>query len=164
MRCLLLFSVVLILSLGCVTNTFAQQADEAVVKEITSICDNFYSEMKSINVDAFKKIMTDNSLYCGTDPGEFWTKDEMLKLLSQMAENKSLKLELSVDKRVIRVGADGKSAVVVEQSAANWISKNIPVRLVSYWIKTGDGWKLDFQSASMVPKNEDLVKIDKMLK
>ncbi len=67
-----------------------------------------------------------------------------------------------LDKREIRVAADGNSAIVMEQEFFN-LTPKIQMRLVSHAIKTAGGWKLDFISWNLIPKNEDIGKIIKAL-
>jgi hypothetical protein len=69
---------------------------------------------------------------------------------------------IALDKREIRVSADGNSAIVMEQEFFNPTPK-IQMRLVSRALKTADGWKLDFISCSLIPKNEDIGKIIKAM-
>ncbi len=88
------------------------------------------------------------------------------QLVSTMAEgfaNDSIVFNYSVDKREIRVDADGKSATTLEQFTVKWISEKIPIRFVSHFVKIGDDWKIDFFSWSLVPKNDDISKLNKAL-
>ena len=107
-------------------------------------------------------LITDDGLYCGTDPGEIMDKKTVTDAWTLALADTTLK-SFAVDKREIRVTADGNSAIVMEQFYDNPYNLKIPWRLVSHAVKTTDGWKLDFISWSFIPKNEDIVKVMKAM-
>lgn len=72
-------------------------------------------------------------------------------------------MKYSIDKREIRISADGNSAISIEQCIVKNMSPKIPLRMVSHLVKTGNDWKFDFFSASLIPNNEDLGKLNKAL-
>ena len=164
MRYLCFFSVVLALLLSCQTNTKTEQVDLAAAKNaVNTQMDNFYQAYKARDIDAIGNILADDGLYCGTDPGEFWSKEKLLKLYARMFSNESLDINYSIDKREIRLDADGNSAIIVEQGISNPISKKIPYRGIYHCMKIGDDWKIDFTSLSLIPKNADLAKLNKAI-
>ena len=153
--------IVLVSLIGCQQNT---EVDITATKNtISTQLDNFYQAWKIKDMDTITSFLTNDCLFCGTDPGEFWTKEQVLKVFAQILEDESLKLDFSIDKREIRLNADGNSAIIIEQSIMNWISQKIPIRTVTHCIKVDDDWKCDFHTLSLVPKNADLVKLDKAL-
>lgn len=154
--------VVLVLLLGCKSGTTTEQVDPAAVKkEVAAHIDKIYDALHAKDMKAFGSWYTDDCLFCGTAPKEFWTKDEAVKLFTQMANDPSLNLAFTIDRRDVRVGADGTWALVQEQYMAGWISTHIPVRAVTHLVKTDAGWKIDYSSVSMIPKNADLARIEK---
>ena len=164
MRYLCFFSIALALLISCQTNTKTEQVDLAAVKNaVNTQMDNFYQSYKARDIDAIGNMLADDCLFCGTDPGEFWDKEQLLKLYARMFANESLDINYSIDKREIRLDADGNSVIILEQGISNPISKKIPYRGVMRWVKIGDDWKADFFSVSLIPKNADLAKLNKAI-
>ena len=164
MRYFYFFSIFFLFLFGCQPETTTEPIDLTAVKlEINTQLDNFYSLTNARNIEAYKTYLTDDGLYCGTDPEEFFSKEKLIALSVEMFANDSLELKYSIDKRVIRVASDGKSAISVEQSTVEWISANIPVRIVSHLVKIENNWKIDFFSWSLVPNNADIGKLNKAL-
>ena len=104
-------------------------------KAIVTQLDKNYQAWKDRNVDVIKTLLTDDALFCGTDPGEFWNTKEYLEIATQMLGDETLIFDFTIDKREVLVGADGKSAIVVEQFIWNTISKKIPIRSVYNFVK-----------------------------
>jgi len=156
--------IILLLILGCQPTTETEPVDLTAAKNaINTQLDNQQQAFIAKDFDAIKIMYADDGLYCGTDPGEFWDKERMLKSLGQMFEDESSVTNYSVDKREIRVDADGNSATFVEQYNLNPLCENIPIRSTGHFVKIGDDWKIDFISWSLIPKNADLNKLDKAL-
>ena len=82
----------------------------------------------------------------------------------EMFADTTLKVNYSIEKREIRVAADGNSAIAVDQFVMDFISPKIPVRWVFHLAKTGDNWLIDFSSLSLIPNNEDLAKLNSVVK
>jgi len=108
-------------------------------------------------------LLTDDALTLGTDPSEFLSKKQISDAWTQAMADTTIKLDYSIDRREIRVAPDGKSAVVVEQFMFPVLSPKIPVRNIYHVIKPGDKWMIDFLSFNLIPKNEDLVKLNAAL-
>jgi hypothetical protein len=83
--------------------------------------------------------------------------------MTRMLADTTLKISYSIEKREIRIAADGNSAIAVDQNFINFISPKIPARWVFHLVKTGDSWLIDFFSLSLIPDNEDLGKLNKAL-
>lgn len=164
MRYFLFVIIILLLFFGCQPETTTEPIDIATIKNaITDQLDNFYSLTNDKNIDAYKSYLTDDGLYCGTDPEEFFSKEKLIALSVEMFANDSLEFNYSIDKRVIRVAADENSAISVEQLTVEWISTKIPIRIVSHLVKIKNNWKIDFFSWSLIPKNADIGKLNKSL-
>ena len=156
--------IILLLALGCQPTTEAEPVDLTAAKNaVNTVLDNYYEATEAKDIDTIANLLTDDGLYCGTDPEEFWNKEECLKLIEEMFSNESLVLKVSIDKREIRMAADGNSATCVDQYTWEQISQKIPLRTIFHFVKIGDDWKNDFISWSLVPKNADLPKLDKAL-
>jgi len=164
MRYFYFFSIIFLFLFGCQPKTTTEPIDLTTVKHsINTHLDKFYSHTNAKDIDAYMAYLTDDGLYCGTDPEEFFDKEKIFALSVEMFAVDSLEFNYSIDKREIKVNADGNSAVSVEQLTVKWISENIPVRIVSHLVKIDNTWKIDFFSWSLVPKNADIVKLNKAL-
>jgi hypothetical protein len=96
----------------------------------------------------FKSNLTEDALICGTDPSEFWNKQQFLEQLEQ-AKNAAPEFQ-SIGDRKIKVAPDGNSA--------------IPWRQVYHFVKTNDKWMIQFVNIAFIPKNEDIQKINEAIK
>jgi hypothetical protein len=59
------------------------------------------------------------------------------------------------------IAEDGNSAIAIEQFYFKLFSPNIQWRAIFHAVKVGEGWKFDFISWNLIPKNEDIEKINK---
>jgi len=108
------------------------------------------------NLD-FESLLTDDALICGTDPSEFWGKQQFVESMEQISNDPP---EInSIGDRVIKVAPDGNSAIVVTQYIIAW-SPKIPWRQVYHFIKTNEGWKVNFINVAFIPKNEQIETIN----
>jgi uncharacterized protein (TIGR02246 family) len=130
---------------------------------ISALLDEFNAAFKGSNASKMIVLLTEDALTLGTDPSEFWDKKQISDGWTQAMADTTMKYDYTVDKREIRLDADGNSAVVVEQFTMPIISQKIPVRNVFHVVKVGDNWMIDFMSFSFIPKNEDLIKLNKAL-
>jgi hypothetical protein len=80
-----------------------------------------------------------------------------------MFADTSLKIDITIDKRVIRIAKDGNSAIALEQMFLNPFSQKIPVRNIYHLVKVNGIWQFDFTSVGFIPNNEDLEKLNKAL-
>jgi hypothetical protein len=108
-------------------------------------------------------LLTDDALSCGTDSKEFWSKTDMYNNISQAFADTSLKTDITIDKREIRIAKDGNSAIALEQLFMRPYSPKIPVRNIYHLVKVNDIWQFDFTSVGFIPNNEDIVKLNKAL-
>jgi len=108
----------------------------------------------------FKSNLTEDALICGTDPSEFWNKQQFLE---QLEQTKDAAPEFkSIGDRNIKVAPDGNSAIVVTQYITSW-SPKIPWRQVYHFVKTNDKWMIQFINIAFIPKNEDIQKINEAI-
>jgi uncharacterized protein (TIGR02246 family) len=130
---------------------------------ISALLDEFDAAFNGSDASKMIASLTEDALTLGTDPSEFWDKKQISDAWTQAMADTTMKFDYTVDKREIRLAADGNSAVVVEQFTMPFISQKIPVRNVYHVVKVGDNWMIDFMSFSFIPKNEDLEKLNKAL-
>ena len=130
--------------------------------EVNTLMETYLKAFNAKDVKTLTTLITDDGLYCGTDPTELMDKKSTTDAWTMAFADTSSNYAIVLDKREIRVTADGNSAIVMEQEFFNPTPK-IQLRLVSHAVKTADGWKLDFISWSLIPKNEDIGKLIKAL-
>ena len=130
---------------------------------ISALFDKFNSALNIQDVKTLTALLTDDVLGCGTDPSEFWNKKQISEVWTQGFADSSLTINWSIDKREIRVAADGKSAIIVEQYVIPIISSKITIRNIYLAIKANENWMIDFISWNIVLKNEDIPKLNKAM-
>ena len=123
------------------------KAEEAALKKVLDSID-------------FKSNLTEDALICGTDPSEFWNKQQFLEQLEQ-TKNAAPEFK-SIGDRNIKVAPDGNSAIVVTQFIISW-SPKIPWRQVYHFVKTNDKWMIQFINIAFIPKNEDIQKLNEAI-
>lgn len=146
------------------TKTKVLPADLAAVKvAVRKVLDTHWSAVKAKDANAVIALVTDDFLSCGTDSKEFWNKTDMHKTIKQMFADPSLKIDIKIDKRKIRIAKDGNSAIALEQMFMKLFSQKIPVRTIYHLVKVNDIWQIDFTSTGFIPNNEDIGKLNKAL-
>jgi hypothetical protein len=156
---LILFA--LLVMVACQPKTEMEPVDvEAVKDAVTSILDNYHAAMIAGNVDDCMSLLENKGLYCGTDPIELWDKDTLSNEMTKAMADTSFTINYDIDKRIIRVASDGKTALVLEQFTMSMLSEKIPIRFISHMLKTDENWMIDFLSWSFVPHNEDIAKLN----
>ena len=163
-RTFYLMLVAVIIITACQPKTKIVPVDTAAAKvAVTTVLDKYNSAFKAKDVNAILTLLTDDGLYCGTDSKELMDKASLSNMMNQTLADTSLKVNYSVDKREIRIAADGNSAIAVEQMFFKAFSQKMPMRMVYHLVKNGDYWLFDFVSWSFIPNNEDLGKLNKAL-
>lgn len=158
MRTLLLF-----VGIFLVACTSKAPVDETTLKsEIAAVMNNYHRGL--LNKDAALMLdgVSEDGLLLGTDPKEFFSKSQLEEYLKASFEDTTLYEPYSVE-RDIRIGPEGKSAIVIEQYLFKVISPVIPIRGIAHVRKDGNDWVIDFYSLSLIPTNEDLEKINSLL-
>lgn len=149
---------------ACQTKTKIVPVDTAAAKvAVTTVLDKYNSAFKAKDANTLMTLLTDNGLYCGTDSKELLDKASLSNTMNQSFADTSLKVNYTIDKREIRIAADGNSAIAVEQMFIKAFSQKIPIRMVYYLVKNNDNWLFDFVSWNFIPNNEDLGKLNKAL-
>lgn len=157
----LLFPLLLIFILvsGC---TQPKADAESSKKEISNLISKNLNALQSHDIKTVAALMDDNGLYCGTDPGEFWTKKQVCNEYAKMFADTTIHFaDISSHKQEIRVSKDGKSAIVIDQWSMNGIGIKIPIRMIYHFVKENNKWTADFSSVSLIPYNKDIPKLNK---
>jgi tetratricopeptide (TPR) repeat protein len=144
----------------------AQKAKQLESKEATKVAvnallDKYDSAFKAKDAPTLIALLAEEGLFCGTDPSEIWGKKQISDGWKQYFADTSLLIDYTVDKREILIADDGNSAIAIEQFYFKLFSPNIQWRTIFHAVKVGEGWKFDFISWNLIPKNEDIEKLNK---
>jgi ketosteroid isomerase-like protein len=159
-KVLLILVVVCIGFASCQRNQSIAPAvnKEEVSKAVGKLFDGFNSSFKNKDANAMGNFLSDDGLFLGTDPVEFWSKQRVVEEVSKMAQDTSVNSNYTVDKREVMVSSDGTMALVIEQAVVPFLGK-IPARMIGHAAMIDGQWKIDFYSWSLIPKNESLGKL-----
>ena len=140
------------------TGTVDIEAEKAALNEIM---DNLVSAAKEGDQSVFVSLLTEDALFCGTDPSEFWNKQYFVDRSKKVGTNPAPDFEYIGDRK-IKIASDGNSAIIVTQFMIAW-SPKIPLRMVYHFVKTNDNWMILFGNVAFIPKNEDIKKLNEAL-
>jgi hypothetical protein len=140
------------------TATVDIEAEKAALNEIM---DKLDSAAKDGDWTVFVPLLTEDALFCGTDPSEFWNKQYFVDLSKQDSYDPTPELKYIGDRK-IKVASDGNSAIIVTQIMTAW-SPKIPLRMVYHFVKTNDNWMILFTNVAFIPKNEDIQKLNEAI-
>ena len=128
---------------------------------LNKLMDKFDAAVKAFDVSTMLSLFTDDAIMCGTDPSEYWNKQEFSALWEQGSSDSAPEIKSINDRKIIIVPA-GNSAIVVTQYVISW-SPNIPWRQVYHCVKVDDNWLIHFMNVAFIPKNEDIQKLNDAL-
>jgi uncharacterized protein (TIGR02246 family) len=138
----------------------AAAVDTAAEKDaVAKVLEQLNSSIINKNFEAFSALLAEDGLYTGTDASEFWDKAALSEMIKVAFADTTTALNFTVNKTTIRVAADGKSAIAVEQGNMNSYGDKLPIRYISHLVKKDGNWIIDFHSSNFTPKNIDIVKI-----
>ena len=69
----------------------------------------------------------------------------------------------NIGDRILKLAADGNSASVLREYTMPFMSATLAARNTAHLVKTDGKWMIDFLNITLIPKNEDVPKIDKVL-
>jgi hypothetical protein len=159
----------LILFIAVVVITACQQKPktdpidiEAEKAAIDSLFDKLYSALSAQDVTTLASFLTEDALCIGTDPSEFWNKQQMTEMWTQMLADSAPKIKY-INERKLKVAADANSATVVEQYTLPDTSPKILWRNAYHLVKTNGNWMILVVNCSFILKNDDIPKLIEVL-
>jgi ketosteroid isomerase-like protein len=135
------------------------EAEETAARKML---DGFLSVVTASDVDSMATYLTEDALIVGTDPGEFWGKEQAITLWKQIAAVMDLDFQF-IDGQNFIIAPDGNSAIALRQFYIPAAAPKIAARYVFYMIKIEGVWKVRFWETGMIPKNEDMTKLNEAL-
>lgn len=158
-----LFMTAIIIA-SCQSKIKTVPVDTAAVKaEITSVLDKWHAAYQGKNLTVLMSMFSDDLLFCGPAPNEFWDKPTLYPLFERPFANPSFVINYSIIERNIKVVKDGTSAISTEHYFLNVTSTKIQARQVCHLVKSDGNWIIDYVSVSYIPNREDIGKINKAL-
>jgi hypothetical protein len=158
-----------VLSLAVLVLTACQQTIkpipvnlEAEKAAVDSVFVKFNAAYNTGDVATMASFLSEDLIFLGTDPGEAMTKQQTVDLWKQLFADTLIKIELIGERRV-KVAPDGNSAVSVDQFYFSMFTPQIPWRNQYHLVKTNNKWMIIFGSSNLIPKNEDIPKLNKAL-
>ena len=162
-KSLLLMAFAAILLFACQPKT--QTVDKSAVNEaVNTFMDKYLNLWNTKDVNLLTALLADDGQFYGTDPSEIMDKKTLSERWMKSFADTSANFSYTVEKRVILLAPDGNSAIVTEQFEMSPLTGLLKCRLVSQIVKSEDTWKIEYQSCSVLPKNEDLGKLITALK
>ena len=159
-----LMALASILLVSCETKTEIVPVDiDAEKAAVSALIDNLYAGIKAQDIDTLAALFSEDLLAIGSDPSEFWNKQEIVALWGQMISETSPEINFIGDK-VVKIAPDGNSAVAVVQYFVPMFSATMPFRSAYHLIKSNGEWKIFCSNVAFVPKNEEIPKLNDALK
>jgi ketosteroid isomerase-like protein len=159
-----LMALITIGFVSCETKTEKVPVDlEAEKAAVSALIDNLYAGIKAQDIDTLAALFSEDLLAIGSDPSEFWNKQEIVALWGQMISETSPEINF-ISEKVVKIAPDGNSAVAVVQYFVPMFSATIPFRSDYHLIKSNGEWKIFVSNVALIPKNEDIQKLNDALK
>ena len=158
----LLSTIILAMLFFAISCQYQKQDTEAEKATLNELFDKFNSAFNANDAEILASYLTEDVLGCGTDPSEFFNKQEMTDLWTQSFDKSDPEITI-IGERMIKVAPDGNSASVVDQFMMPMYTPKIPWRNVYHTVKINGEWKIIFFSMSFIPKNEDVAKLNAAL-
>jgi ketosteroid isomerase-like protein len=162
MKKIMYFVLVGLIIISCQTKKQSPPDLNEAKSNLEKTLNSYDSAFTAKDANAITAFYTDDVLYCGTDKKEFWDKESIRKVHAESMATDTTNIQITPSRRDIRVSKDGNSAIAIEQFDMIVFSP-IPIRMVYHAVKENDKWLFDFISASFIPNNEDIPKLNQAL-
>jgi hypothetical protein len=167
MRVLFIGFICLIMG-GCMFNSNYKEPNmpnpDVVKGQITIVLDSMHSAFQHRKFQKMMNYFSEDGYYLGSDPTELWTKKQISDYFKPHETDSATVMPYDILKRDILLNEERNSAVVVEQYYLVKMSEKVMVRAISRVSRKEGGWVIDLYSWNMIPKNQDLDKINGALK
>lgn len=155
-----LMAVTAMVIVSCQPKTETLVVDlEAEKAAINDLLNNFFAAYDASDVAGFTSFLADEALCVGSDPSEFWNKEQFTEVWKEMfPEGASLPKTQLISELEMKLAADGKSATVIHQ----YVMPDFIPKLISrqtYYLVKNDKWEILVLNYGFAPYNEDLPKI-----
>ena len=156
--------IVLLFASACTQNEKIDIDDHStLITVLQKFSDSYLEAWNDKDLNALNKLTSNGGQYFGSDPEEIMDKNALLEMYSSFFEDESSSYIYRVDSRKIIISPGGNSAVIYERIIFDDWSPNMPLCQTSHLIKTKHTWKINFISWGFIIKNDEVVKINKIL-
>ena len=131
-------------------------------REIAAVLDTMHEGFQKKDFKQLESCLTDDGLYLGTDPSQVWSKKQLTEYYDSNGADSGT-VTYNLISRNILLSRNNNSAIAIEQFFSGGKSEKIMLRGVARLIYRNDEWKINFYSWSMIPRNQDMNKINKAL-
>jgi ketosteroid isomerase-like protein len=128
---------------------------------ITGLFDKFYKAFHAGDAATMASFIMDDALCLGTDPAEIMSKQQVKESWKQIFDVAVPEFHFIGDLE-IKLAADGNSATAVSQYIMPEMTP-IPWRTAYHVVKIDDHWMILVLNISLIPKNDDLPKLNAAL-
>lgn len=154
---LLVITAMVIVS--CVSKVKTVPVDlEAEKVAVNELFDNFNAAYLAGDAATLTSFLTEDALFLGTDPGEFWDKNYFRDVWTETFTSGVPELH-EISGRTIKLAPDGQSCIMIQQYIMPEFLPGIIMRNAYSLTKTDGDWKIFVINVSIIPKNEDIPKI-----
>lgn len=158
-----LLAVTSMIMVSCQSKTVPVPVDVATEEAAVNVLiDQLYVALETQDASILNTSLTDDMLACGSDPSEFWNKQQVIELWTAMLAEMSPEVK-RIGNRVVRIAQDGHSALAVEQYLMPVNSSKIPLRNTYHLVKSNGEWKIFLLNTAFIPKNEEIPILDAAL-
>lgn len=144
----------------------AAPVDSGYVRDstaLTAVIDSLHTAFKAKSIDRMNLYFSEDGTFIGTDPNEFWTREQLNAYLTPSFSRDSTPSAYTVSKRAVEMSSDRKTAVVIDQFALPF-SPNLPVRAIAFAEQQSGKWTIKMFSWSFIANNDDVNKLNDALK
>jgi len=156
--------IVVVITAACNPKVQTETVDlNELNQTITQLADEYTNAWNAEDIDVLSELVSDEGLYCGSDPSEQLDKSSLLNMYSELFSDTIIDYSYVIDLRKIKLSADGNSALVMEHLTIDDWSPKIKMRQTYQFVKTNNDWKIDYISWSFIVKNDDIMKLNELM-
>ena len=130
---------------------------------LVAVIDSLHTAFKAKSIDRMNLYFSEEGTFIGTDPNEFWSREQLNAYLTPSFSRDSTPSAYTVSKRAVEMSSDRKTAVVIDQFALPF-SPKLPVRAIAFAEQQDGRWTIKMFSWSFIANNDDVNKLNDALK
>lgn len=130
---------------------------------LVAVIDSLHAAFKAKSLEQMNAHFAEQGTFVGTDPNEFWTRQQLNDYLSVAFKSTTESYNYTVSKRVTRLSDNGKSGIVIDQFTLPF-SPNLPIRSIAYAEHRNGKWSIKMFSWNFIANNSDVDKLNAAIK
>ena len=128
---------------------------------LVGVIDGLHTAFKAKSLEQMNNHFAADGMFVGTDPNEFWTRQQLNDYLNLAFKDTTI-YRYTISKRVVELGADGNSGVVIDQFTLPF-SPHLPIRSIAYAENENGKWSIKMFSWNFIANNDDVDKLNKVV-